>query len=508
MLTRLQVSGFKNLVDVDVRFGPFTCIAGPNGVGKSNLFDAIVFLSSLADKPFVDAAKCVRDESRKTGEVRALFHQKDGKPVDVMRFVAEMIVPQKGVDQLGLSVEARTTFLRYTLELAFVPSGPDQLGDRLELVMEELTYVKPADHTRALPFSPSDAWVKSAIISQDNRPKRSPYISTDVDKSGARVVYMHADGNTHKKTPRPAKQLNRTLLAAATSLESPTAALARLEMQSWRLLQLEPSSLRAPDEFGAENRLTADGAHLPATLYRLAHGTAMLREGKDPVGVYAGIGKRLQQLIRDIKSLEIDRDEKRQLLTLVATDRRGVRLPARSLSDGTLRFLALSVLEADEEALGVLCFEEPENGIHPARIPAMLALLQDIAVDTGYAVGSGNPLRQVVVNTHSPGVLNEVYEGSLLGAVAEEVSTARGLVRRVNFLPLSGTWRERAKPKPRSLPLGDLRWYLSLSAAESSLATGTETNGTGHPRKRERKVRERREMKDSPTFIPELLDVE
>ena len=32
MLTRLKVNGFKNLVDVDVRFGPFTCVAGVNGV--------------------------------------------------------------------------------------------------------------------------------------------------------------------------------------------------------------------------------------------------------------------------------------------------------------------------------------------------------------------------------------------------------------------------------------------------------------------------------------------
>ena len=40
MLTRLKVNGFKNLVDVDVRFGPFTCLAGVNEVGKSNLFDA------------------------------------------------------------------------------------------------------------------------------------------------------------------------------------------------------------------------------------------------------------------------------------------------------------------------------------------------------------------------------------------------------------------------------------------------------------------------------------
>ncbi len=47
MLTRLQVSGFKNLVDVDVRFGPFTCVVGPNGAGKSNLFDAIRFLHAL-----------------------------------------------------------------------------------------------------------------------------------------------------------------------------------------------------------------------------------------------------------------------------------------------------------------------------------------------------------------------------------------------------------------------------------------------------------------------------
>ena len=41
MLTRFEVSVFKNLRDVVVDFGPFTCIAGPNGAGKSNLFDAI-----------------------------------------------------------------------------------------------------------------------------------------------------------------------------------------------------------------------------------------------------------------------------------------------------------------------------------------------------------------------------------------------------------------------------------------------------------------------------------
>ncbi len=32
MLTRLKISGFKKLVDVDVHFGPFNCITGAKSV--------------------------------------------------------------------------------------------------------------------------------------------------------------------------------------------------------------------------------------------------------------------------------------------------------------------------------------------------------------------------------------------------------------------------------------------------------------------------------------------
>ena len=74
MLTRLKVTGFKNLVDVDVRFGPFTCIAGANGVGKSNLLDAIRFLSALASSTLMDAAVSVRAEGGRAADVRSLFH--------------------------------------------------------------------------------------------------------------------------------------------------------------------------------------------------------------------------------------------------------------------------------------------------------------------------------------------------------------------------------------------------------------------------------------------------
>ena len=90
MLTRLQIKGFKNLHDVDLRFGPFTCIAGRNGVGKSNLFDAITFLSDLASMPLLAAALKVRGTGDRIGGIENLFARSDAESKQ-MTLIAEMI---------------------------------------------------------------------------------------------------------------------------------------------------------------------------------------------------------------------------------------------------------------------------------------------------------------------------------------------------------------------------------------------------------------------------------
>lgn len=120
----------------------------------------------------------------------------------------------------------------------------------------------------------------------------------------------------------------------------------------------------------------------------------------DAETTYARVANRLAELIQGVKSVRLDVDERRELLTLMLTERDGTEYEARSLSDGTLRFLALAVLEGDSEVRGVLCMEEPENGIHPQRIPAMLRLLRDLSVDSTIPVDEDNTLRQVIVNTH------------------------------------------------------------------------------------------------------------
>ena len=57
---------------------------------------------------------------------------------------------------------------------------------------------------------------------------------------------------------------------------------------------------------------------------------------------------------------------------------------------------------------------------NPERIPAILKLLMDIAVDTQLPVGDDNPLRQVIVNTHSPVVFQQVPDDSVVFVKATE----------------------------------------------------------------------------------------
>jgi predicted ATPase len=202
-------------------------------------------------------------------------------------------------------------------------------------------------------------------------------------------------------------------------------------MQSWNLLQLEPRSLRAPDPFTAATKLGSDGSNLAATLYRMGRTAGSgheVSDGSADNSTYAKVANRLSELLEDVRNLSISRDENRELLTVFVEGRDGTAHPARALSDGTLRFLALAVLELDPDAEGVLCLEEPENGIHPKRIPAILDLLRDIAVDIEEPVGPDNPLRQVIVNTHSPAVVAQVPEDSLLVAELENSSQMASLV--------------------------------------------------------------------------------
>lgn len=455
MLTRLQVDGFKNLTNLDVRFGPFTCVAGPNGVGKSNLFDAIAFLSALSHQSLVEAAASVRGAEGRIGDVRTLFRRTGGERHPEIAFVADLLIPETSIDELGLEAHASSTLLRYRLRLR-LREGIHDAGP-IEVVEEGLDYTTEGKAKEALKFDHSSAWRQNVVTNH----RGVAYLEMG-DTDAGRVVQVRADSPQGKGGGNPRKllaaNLPRTVLSTATS-EYRTLLGARREMMGWTQFQLEPSALRAPDPYGTPGRLSPKGGHLPATLHAMVRRAAAADPAED---VGQRVANRLAELFEDVRSLRVDLDDKREQLSLVLTELNGTEHPASSLSDGTLRFLALAVLEAGASGPSLLCLEEPENGIHPDRIPAMLDLLQDLAVDTSRPVGDDNPLRQVIVNTHSPAVLRAVPSDAIIVAGSESVTVDGRRERHLALSALPRTWRTGAGA--RAVPLRDVFPYIAPPA--------------------------------------------
>ena len=442
MLTRLEVNGFKNLVDFALDFGPYTCIAGPNGVGKSNIFDAIRFLSLLTECTINQAALQIRNAGEDTGDIADLFFSGSGERHERIEFAAEMIVGRRVSDDFGRKVEPSSSFLRYEVAFRYeAPSAATGPLGGLVLEREELGPITTGRAARHLRFPHSKAKFRDSVV-YNNRHSRSPYISTYVDQDSEQsTIVVHQDGGSHGRgRPAPAEGATRTIIGTENTAATPTILAARREMQSWRIMALEPSAMRRPDRYTQAPGIAANGAHIPATLQHLSN--IAPEQGESPHTVFQMVSIFLSELV-PVKMVSVVTDDVRQLLSLEVEEQSGLKLRASSISDGTLRFLALASLAEVVDENAVICMEEPENGIHPAKLGAMNRLLHDIAVDAEEPVEYDNPLRQVIVATHSPYFVQLQDKNDLVLAKDRMFRADSGqIVEHVlKCHPYRGTWR-------------------------------------------------------------------
>jgi predicted ATPase len=451
MLTRLRVKGFKNLLDIEVRFGPFTCVTGKNAVGKSNLFDALRFLHLLTRHPIMEAVRLLREAKGRSPEPRSLFTSFGSYRTPEMRFTADLLIDRRVEDNFGVAAEAAISSVRY--EVAFRLNQTEK-PERLELVHESL---EPRTLTKArkeLGFKASKEFKESVIQGR----RVGSFISTTKGSSGDAQIKVHQEGHGGREVPAPKSP--QTVLGGMASADFPTVLATHRELEAWKTLMLEPSAMRAPSEYGDPMFIDVRGGNLPAAIERLR------RRETHPGQVCGELANRLADLIDDVRSLRIGDDEKTETWTLEAQGRDGVFHPGRSLSDGTLRFLVLATLAIDPDTRGMISLEEPENGIHPERIPAMIRLLEDIAVDPELPVGEDNPLRQVIVNTHSPVVVRNVGKENLVYIKEQNVIRGRNRARIALVTVPKTTWRTAVADQPIPTADGDMAPYLDPSQSE------------------------------------------
>jgi predicted ATPase len=388
MITRIEIDGFKSFYSFAVDLRPFQVFIGPNGVGKSNLFDAIVLLSNLAgDNTLYDAFR----ESR--GEIGELFTvHSDGSHAKLMTFAVEMLIGKTITDSLGTTAEVSSNRLRYKLQ---IESRAESGFERLYVIHEELRAISDDDDTWKdnIPSRSRKQWIV--------RGRRAPYISTSDEEN---IIYKHQDGRSGGKQVTSIGRLERTILSTVNSAEYPTAYAARREMLNWRFLQLDPVELRAPSDIYSPTELSYDGANLAAVLYRMSH--------EDEFAL-TDISRDMANIVPGILDISVKPVPEREEFLIEAKTQDGAHFSSRLLSDGTLRLLALVALKHDLKHQGVLCFEEPENGVHPLRLEQIVGVLKSLATDFDDE-SEGDALKQVLVNTHSPALLPYTPEKSML----------------------------------------------------------------------------------------------
>ena len=101
----------------------------------------------------------------------------------------------------------------------------------------------------------------------------------------------------------------------------------------------------------------------------------------------------MQTVLSDLRGIRVVEREEDRSVYLLLEYTTGVEVPSWMASDGTLRFLVITLIAYLPYEGGLYLLEEPENGIHPLALHAIYDSLSS-AYDS-----------QVLVATHSPAFL-------------------------------------------------------------------------------------------------------
>ncbi len=437
MITQIEIDGFKTFKDFKVELAPFQVIVGPNGSGKSNLFDALHLLSRLADTDLLSAFQELR------GDAGELFTKLPGGGTSKrIRMAAEMLVDRRIRDGEGgelkligekaalrKKVTLKYTRLRYELEIVLQSDGPGP--SQLHIAHESLKSIPQNEDNwcKKYGLSSINDWLPESVDNQvtfiDTQLRPLAILESIEDKSRREVdtlmisLYPDDDGQERNNWSYAIKrfyaaEVQRTVLSREADIEYPHVFAACEELRSLRFLHLDPKALRQPSPTKSPRYLSPDGSNLPTMLARIQ------AEGKFALG---DISRDMANLISGILKIKVEQDKPsdRYVIYAETADRRS--FSSQVLSDGTLRLLALATLRNDPQFHGVLCLEEPENGVDPLHLAKMARLLREMATDFKDTEQVNEPLRQVLVTTHSPTLISQpdVIDSLLLAIIPTRV---------------------------------------------------------------------------------------
>lgn len=377
MLKRIRIRGYKSLKEIDVTLRPLTVLFGPNGAGKSNFLDALQLLSKIA------TCRTLKD---------AFEPPYRGKSLESFSFGPEGLK--------GLVNSAGSRFcMEVDVELseAVVASVNKQIREMKRTAIDEDSTVNEESDSKNL-SSVRERNLRYRI-EIEIRPKSGQLCVIDEyltalnkngEPTGARQPFLSKVGNKLRLRmegqahPRFIEcYLDHSILSLPNyPPHYPHMVAMRKELESWFFFYFEPRErMRAANPVKEVRHIGLMGEELASFLNTL----------KTEPRQFAAVEKALNAIMPSIEGIDVDVNEYGEVELRLKEN--GVSMPARILSEGTLRILGLLALAGAKEQPSLIGFEEPENGIHPRRIRLVADLLK-----TRVSLGR----TQYIITTHSP----------------------------------------------------------------------------------------------------------
>lgn len=392
-----HITEFKGFKDVSIDLmRPFILLIGPNGSGKTNVIEAIELLSFIArGQPLYKIAN--------VGYAEIGLHIRGG-----LQACGHM-----GQDIFALEFRASSRFdgeikpVTYRIHIRTKPHP--QIQEEELKVGNRVIY-------KTLVKNP---WPEDLILIYDNFAVRGrkPQAAASSDRS---VLSQYPEIVQKNLKLKQCVRLVHKIM---------------YHLQALFVFDPNPKLMHDYERIG-NNTLYKDGANLSAVLYSLSVGDETQKASLD-------------RLLSQISQLP---DKPYDKIDFTTTDRgnvifglrekTGYIVDAHSLSDGTLRTLAiLTALETVQEGSHVIV-ENFDNGLHPGRTGILISAIAE-AIER-------RDLR-VLVTTHNPATMNNLTPEQMKGVVLCTSSAEKQAADLVDLdsLPKSDELLERG-------PLGDL----------------------------------------------------
>jgi predicted ATPase len=362
MLRSITIDNFKSLINVTYELGALNLVIGENNSGKTNLCQAMRFLTLTTSLPLIEAA------AHATGETWNIPNVYFDKPTIDLKCTCELPVKNETLTfDYSLSIEIKELVSN---------SSPAMVMFKAMGVQSETLQVSGG------PFN-------SITLLKNDGGK----VTLLNEKSFLELGPVYSGGEGIKPEPLVIETtcpVERTALSQLFALETNIYANAfKKYLGSWLYYDLDVRQLRKPDAKPFDLLLNPDGSNLASVLYNLNNiNPRLLRKITETVRI-------LEPKLDWINFMVPTQDQ----VYMFFEDDKANRFSVTSVSNGTLRFLALifiilSMPTKDQnwkQPSWPIVIEEPEDGIYVGHLKELVEF-----IDPSGATG------QFIFTSHAP----------------------------------------------------------------------------------------------------------